>query len=66
MTKYLIPEWRAAWRLITMRMAAGAVVFGLLPPDQQSAMLAMIHVPPERVPVALGVLFIVGRLKSQP
>lgn len=61
----LIPEWRRSWRYVTMQLGAMAVVFGLLPPDQQASILAAIGVDPERVPALIGGLFIVGRLVKQ-
>lgn len=62
----LIPAWRSAWRLYSVRIAAVATVFGLLPPDQQSAILAWIGLAPERIPAVIGGLFIAGRLLQQP
>lgn len=62
----LIPDWPRAWRLISVRLAGLALLFGLLPPDQQAAILAVLRVPPERVPAVLGALFMVGRLWAQP
>lgn len=61
----LIPEWKRAWRFLSMRVAAGAVVFGLLPPDQQAAILAAIGIEPGRIPAVIGGLFMAGRLLAQ-
>ena len=62
----LIPNVRRAWRMASIQVAAVAVIFGSLPPDQQSAILSWIGLAPERIPAVLGVLFIVTRLVNQP
>ena len=62
----LIDNWRAAWRMFTMQIAALALTFGLMSADLQSAVLDAIGVPPSRVPAIIGGLFIVGRLIRQP
>lgn len=62
----LIPNARRAWRMASIQVAAAAVIFGSLPPDQQSAILSWLGLAPERIPAVLGVLFIVTRLVNQP
>jgi len=62
----LIVDWRRAWRMLSVQAAAVACTIGLLPPDQQTALLAAIGVPPERLPLALGLLFLGARLLNQP
>lgn len=52
--------------MLSVQVAALAVVFGSLPPDQQTAILSWIGLAPERIPAVLGVLFIVTRLVNQP
>ena len=32
----LIPNWRRAWRMMSVQVAGLAVAWGLLPPDQQA------------------------------
>ncbi len=61
----LIPEIRSAWRLLSVQVAAVAVIFGALPLDQQSAILSMLGIGPERIPAALGLAVIVARLVKQ-
>lgn len=61
----LVSDWRRSWRWVSVQVAAGAVVFGLLPPDQQASLLAALGVAPERVPAVIGGLFIAGRLWGQ-
>jgi hypothetical protein len=62
----LIPNWRRAWRMASMQLAAAAVLFGALPPETQAAVLDLAGVPPSRLPAILGLLFMAGRLVSQP
>lgn len=62
----LIPNWRRAWRMLSVQAAAVAVTIGLLPPDQQAAVLAAVGIPAERLPLAVGLLFIAARLIGQP
>lgn len=62
----LIPNWRRAWRMMSVQVAGLAVAWGLLPPDQQAALLGFFGVGPERAPAVLGLLFLAGRLIDQP
>ena len=62
----LIPNWRRAWRMATVRIAMLAVGWGLLPPESQAAMLDAIGVPAERIPAVLGAIFLLFRLIDQP
>ena len=61
-----IPNWRRAWRMLSVQVAAVAVAWGTLPPETQGAMLQAIGIGPERVPAALGALFLLSRLIDQP
>lgn len=61
----LIVDWRRAWRMLSVQAAAIAVTIGLLPPDQQAAILAALGVPAERLPLVLGLLFLAARLLHQ-
>jgi len=62
----LIPNAAQAYRMLSVQIAALAVVFGTLPADQQSAILALIGIGPERIPALLGLGVIVARLIHQP
>jgi urea transporter len=62
----LIPNWRRAWRMASVQIAALAVVFGALPADTQAALLAAVGVPAARVPAIIGVWVLLGRLLRQP
>lgn len=61
-----IPEWKTAWRMLSVRVAALLVVWGLLPSEQQAAILHLVGLPAERVPAVMGLLVIVARLVQQP
>lgn len=61
----LIDNWRDAWRMLSVQVAALAVVWGALPIDQQAAILALFGVGTERVPLVIGLAVIVARVVSQ-
>ena len=61
----LIPEWRRAWRFLSVQIAAAGVIFGSLPAETQAAMLDAVGIAPSRLPAILGLLVLVGRLISQ-
>ena len=61
-----IPNWRRAWRMASVQVAGAAVLFGALPADQQSALLQLLGLAPERMPALLGLAIIVARLIDQP
>lgn len=61
----LIDNWHTAWRYITVQLGGAMMAWGLLPPEQQSAILAFIGLPAERITAVLGLMVIVGRIVSQ-
>lgn len=63
----IIPEWRRLHRMASVQLASLCTVYGLLPPDQQAALLSLLRIPQERLPAVIGVAFIVARmLAKQP
>lgn len=62
----LIPNARAAWRMLSVRVAAAAVAFGALDPVSQAGILSMLHIPADRVTAVMGLAIIVARLIDQP
>ena len=62
----LIPNWRSAWRMASVQIAALAVLFAALPADQQAAILSLLGVGPERIPAFLGLAVILARVIDQP
>ena len=61
----LIPNWKRAHRLFSVQAGAALVAWALVPPEQQTAILALLGVPASAVPAVLGLLVIAGRLVSQ-
>lgn len=61
-----IPNWRRAWRMLSVQVATVAVAWGAMPVDAQTAVLSALGIGPERVPAVLGALFLLGRLIDQP
>lgn len=62
----LIPEWRQAWRMLSVQVAAVAVAWGSLPVETQTALLQAIGIGAERMPAVLGALVLLARLIDQP
>jgi hypothetical protein len=62
----LVPEWRRAWRYASVQIGSAAAVFGLLPADQQAAMLAAVGLRADQLPLVMGVAFLAARLWAQP
>lgn len=61
----LIPQWRRAWRWLSMHVATVAIGWGVLPPDWQVVVLSVAHVPEGRMPLVLGLLMVAARLVDQ-
>ena len=62
----LIPNYRRAWRMASVQIAAVIAAWAVLPPEAQAAAVGLIGVPPDKVPAILAVLLIVARLIDQP
>jgi len=62
----LIPNYRRAWRMASVQIAAVIAAWAVLPPEAQAAAVALVGVPPDKVPGILAVLLIVARLIDQP
>ena len=62
----LISEWKRLHRMASVQIASLCAIFGLLPVDQQAALLSMLHIPQERLPAVMGLAFILARLWAQP
>lgn len=63
----LIPEWRRAWRMLSMQLGALAVVWLALPADAQATVLRLSPwMTEERMAGALIVLAMIGRMVAQP
>lgn len=62
----LIPEWRRAWRMLSVQIAALAVLWVALPADAQASILGAIGIDAADLPGVLGALMIVARLVAQP
>lgn len=62
----IISNWRRAPRMLTMWVGMAATVFGLLPPDQQLSVLALVGITPLQAPAVIGLAFMAARLIDQP
>lgn len=61
-----IDNVRQAPRMWSVQLASLLVAWGTLPVDMQTAIVAVVGIPPERVPAVLGLLVILTRLMRQP
>ncbi len=63
----LIPEWRRAWRMLSMIFSALAVAWLALPAEAQATVLRMVPgMTEERLAGLLILLAMVGRVIQQP
>lgn len=62
----IIPNWRRSWRMLSVQVAAGALAWGSLPVETQTAILSAVGIGPERIPAVLGALVLLARLVDQP
>jgi len=64
-----IKDWKKAWKLHSVQVAAtgaaAAELFNQLPVEQQTALLAVLHVSPTRLVLFGFVCVLVARLKKQ-
>ena len=60
----IVDDWRASWRWLTVHLTGVLIVWSSLDPKTQADILGG-WVPPERVPLVLGVLILVGRYIKQ-
>lgn len=61
----LVEGWQRAWTWLSIQVAALGVAFGALTTDVQAAVLDFIGLPASRVPLALGLMMMIGRLINQ-
>jgi hypothetical protein len=62
----LIPQWRRAWRMLSVQAGALAVLWVALPADTQAAVLDLLGIDARHLPGIVGLAVIVGRLIAQP
>ena len=66
MKKILIPEWKRAWRMLSVQIGALAVLWVALPATTQAAVLDLLGIDAKSLPGIVGVAVILGRLIAQP
>lgn len=62
----LIPNWRRAWRMLSVQIGALALLWIALPAETQAAVLEALHIDKQYLPGILGLAVIIGRLIAQP
>jgi hypothetical protein len=62
----LIPEWRKAWRMLSVQIGALAVLWVALPATTQAAVLDLLGIDAQHLPGLVGLAVILGRLIAQP
>lgn len=63
--QWLVEDWRGAWRWLSVNLSVLLIAWASLDPKTQADIVAG-WVPPEKVPMVLGVLILAGRLVKQP
>lgn len=61
----VVDDWQRSWRWLSVQIGAGAALFGLLPVEQQTAILALVGMRQDQLPLVLGLAFMAGRLVQQ-
>lgn len=64
--KIFIPEWKRAWRMLSVQVGALAVLWVALPATTQAAVLDLLGIDAKSLPGIVGVAVILGRLIAQP
>jgi hypothetical protein len=62
----LIPEWKRAWRMLSVQIGALSVLWVALPADTQASVLSLLGIDPKNLPGLIGLAVILGRLVAQP
>ena len=62
----IIPEWKRAWRMLSVQIGALAVLWVALPATTQAAVLDLLGIDAKSLPGIVGVAVILGRLIAQP
>ena len=62
----IIPNWRKAWRMLSVQCASILVVWAATPAETQAAVLSTLGARPDQMTGILAMLIIVGRLVEQP
>lgn len=60
----IVEDWRASWRWLSVQLTGALIVWGSLDAQTQASIVGGL-VPPERVPLVLGLLILVGRFIKQ-
>lgn len=61
-----IPEWRNAWKMLSVQMVSLILVWVGLPDVQQAAILSLLGIKADAMTGILAGLTILGRLIDQP
>jgi len=65
MDKILIPDWRDAWKWLSMWGAAILVAWSTLPAEQQNAILQLFGINASTLTALMGLAIMVGRVIKQ-
>lgn len=61
----LIDNIKGAWKLFSVQVASFSIAWGLMPIEQQKAILDMLGISPERTPAIVGIAFLIARIIKQ-
>lgn len=65
MSKFLVEDWRDAWKWLSVQFSTFLIIWAALPADMQNAILGLFGLDQSKLMGLMGVAIIVGRLIQQ-
>jgi hypothetical protein len=65
MTKFLVEDWRDAWKWLSVQISSLLIVWASIPEKQQDAVLGLLGLDQSKLMGIVGVAIILGRLIQQ-
>jgi hypothetical protein len=65
MSKFLVEDWRDAWKWLSVQISSLLIVWASIPIEQQNAVLSLLGLDQSKLMGIVGVAIILGRLIQQ-
>ena len=65
MSKFLVEDWRDAWKWLSVQISSLLIVWASIPIEQQNAVLNLLGLDQSKLMGIVGVAIILGRLIQQ-